>query len=1045
VVQIYGTVSLRGGDADGLPGAEGGTGALCVLSTTLVTNSSLEAIVVQTSGMSQEEWLVYGGGGGAGGGGTGGNGLVRVINVLSNVPDWNQPILLDANLPDTGPVTNVLSPSNAIPWGWCVPTATANIMGHYRDRVPGLRVADAFVFPRSAINPVADWRDDALDNVTPAPNPRQDLGWYYNTDGLGDPSLPSPVPLPGTLLGNVLPGLTNYLRARGVPMNLTNFSRALHRKDPARVFDTSGRPIPRLVPESYQRLKAEIDANRPVLLHVGYWALANPVSVRGSAVPGLPDYDFASWGAVVSTGPAGEVYDLTELDLGHTVTAVGYWDGSQSANPFHGLGDGGTTPDAVIVYDNTDGTLGGPTRSLPLVLPYSTNQTNSGLNVPWIMQTEMVIPPLWDFGDAPDPPYPTLRSSDGARHVLRAGWYLGARVDGETNGQPSAAANGDDLVAVPSDEDGVFFYSPLVVTMPVTVIVFASTNGYLSGWIDFNADGDWADPGEQIFSDASLGPGVNMLSFTMPEVVTFGNTYARFRFSSTNGLSYLGEAPDGEVEDCQVALSDGLEYPVADLGIMMVGQPDPVGLDGNFTYTLWVTNQGPQASTATGLTDPLPAGVSFVSANASQGRCSNVTGTVTCLLGSLGVGASATVQITVSPNILGSVTNVAMATTSETDPNPTDNTATVVTSVRRYPPGGWSYTYEGIGVQGGACKPATALDGSWSSANFSSEWDGLGRGPGTGAAGGISSTNSILTIEDIDSLTGTCNNRKIYFTRDLALDSATTNAEHILDNGVTIAFRARLTHQSVQPPPDNPGLPDGWGIFSDGKGHFNVHQSSVAGGVTNHSIIGFSLVRVSEPDNGFNFAAAGLTMNRVNGNAPSGGNAVDSTSSAVLNPLLPLDPSVFHDFWIILRTNRYAGSNGTHTVDIYVDDSPTPTTFNVTAGTGFEGHFNYLGMGLNNSRGSGALDVDYFSYKQGTLPPVLLPPTLAIELTPTNTVVVSWPALAKGWRLHATTNLVTGGSAWTEIPPPYQTNGLTNTSFTEPAPLGNKFYRLHKP
>lgn len=71
-------------------------------------------------------------------------------------------------------------------------------------------------------------------------------------------------------------------------------------------------------------------------------------------------------------------------------------------------------------------------------------------------------------------------------------------------------------------------------------------------------------------------------------------------------------------------------------------------------------------------------------------------------------------------------------------------------------------------------------------------------------------------------------------------------------------------------------------------------------------------------------------------------------------------------------------------------------------------------------------------------------PTLAITLTSTNTVVVSWPLPASGWLLHVTTNLVTNGSTWTEIPPPYETNGV-NLQFTEPLPAGSKFYRLHKP
>jgi hypothetical protein len=71
-------------------------------------------------------------------------------------------------------------------------------------------------------------------------------------------------------------------------------------------------------------------------------------------------------------------------------------------------------------------------------------------------------------------------------------------------------------------------------------------------------------------------------------------------------------------------------------------------------------------------------------------------------------------------------------------------------------------------------------------------------------------------------------------------------------------------------------------------------------------------------------------------------------------------------------------------------------------------------------------------------------PCLTLTRTATNTVVVSWPLPEAGWKLHAATNLVTAGGLWTEIPPPYQTNGA-KLQFAEPAPLGSKFYRLHKP
>ena len=68
-------------------------------------------------------------------------------------------------------------------------------------------------------------------------------------------------------------------------------------------------------------------------------------------------------------------------------------------------------------------------------------------------------------------------------------------------------------------------------------------------------------------------------------------------------------------------------------------------------------------------------------------------------------------------------------------------------------------------------------------------------------------------------------------------------------------------------------------------------------------------------------------------------------------------------------------------------------------------------------------------------------PSLSIE-TPTNSIVVSWPALVEGWSLHAKTNLVDG--AWTEIPPPYATND-THYLHIEPPSNSSKFFQLQKP
>lgn len=71
-------------------------------------------------------------------------------------------------------------------------------------------------------------------------------------------------------------------------------------------------------------------------------------------------------------------------------------------------------------------------------------------------------------------------------------------------------------------------------------------------------------------------------------------------------------------------------------------------------------------------------------------------------------------------------------------------------------------------------------------------------------------------------------------------------------------------------------------------------------------------------------------------------------------------------------------------------------------------------------------------------------PSLAIRRSTTN-VIVSWPlAGAEGWVLQATNALPRVAAPWPVIPPPYQTNG-TNFQYIEPAPVGTRFYRLHKP
>jgi hypothetical protein len=160
-----------------------------------------------------------------------------------------------------------------------------------------------------------------------------------------------------------------------------------------------------------------------------------------------------------------------------------------------------------------------------------------------------------DFGDAPAQ-YPTLFADGGAHHRIVAGVHLGATVTAETNGQPSQGALTD------LGDDGVQLSSAFVVGEARQITVTASRAGRLDAWIDFNRDGDWDDAGEQISTNRSLVAGPNTFSVTAPSGAAFGESYARFRFSSAGGLGPTGPALDGEVEDYRLEIQAVASYTV---------------------------------------------------------------------------------------------------------------------------------------------------------------------------------------------------------------------------------------------------------------------------------------------------------------------------------------------------------------------------------------------------------------------------------------------------------------------------------------------------
>jgi uncharacterized repeat protein (TIGR01451 family) len=124
----------------------------------------------------------------------------------------------------------------------------------------------------------------------------------------------------------------------------------------------------------------------------------------------------------------------------------------------------------------------------------------------------------------------------------------------------------------------------------------------------------------------------------------------------------------------------------ADLAVTKTG-PAFAQSGGTITYTITARNNGPANATGVTVNDPLPAGETLVSAVPSQGTCA---GSVTCSLGSIASGGSATVTVTANVTAACGDTLINTATISgdQFDPDTTNNASRTSALVFCLVPGG---------------------------------------------------------------------------------------------------------------------------------------------------------------------------------------------------------------------------------------------------------------------------------------------------------------------------------------------------------------------
>ena len=251
-----------------------------------------------------------------------------------------------------------------------------------------------------------------------------------------------------------------------------------------------------------------------------------------------------------------------------------------------------------------------------------------------------------------------------------------------------AAATADLVTTITDSPDPVPAGDPLVYTVTVTNngpadaldVQVDTTLDADVGFVSTNGCGQ--DPAGSPTCDLGTITASSSKMFTVLVNVSSGAS-GTLSFTAAATSSTTEDNP-GDESDVELTNVDAPSSS-ADLSITKTDSVDPVSPGGVLTYTLTVSNAGPDAAADVVITESLPGDVTLVS---TSGCAEDPNGTPTCSLGIIPAGddVMVTVQVDVDEMATGTLSNTASVASSTSDPNMANNSATEETTVQVTPP-----------------------------------------------------------------------------------------------------------------------------------------------------------------------------------------------------------------------------------------------------------------------------------------------------------------------------------------------------------------------